>query len=83
MPNIYDLIIKNGNCFINNNLTQTDIGIKDNRIIKIGTINESVEKILDAKGLTIIPGAIDTQVHFSRPRFILFERLGLQIHQCS
>ena len=35
MSNIYDLIIKDGNCFINNNLIQTDIGIKDNQIIKI------------------------------------------------
>jgi len=49
MSNIYDLIIKNGNCFINNNLAQTDIGIKDNRIIKIGLINESADKVLDAQ----------------------------------
>ena len=67
MSNIYDLIIKNGHCFINDNLTQTDIGIKDNQIIKIGLINEGADKVLDAKGLTIIPGAIDTQVHFREP----------------
>ena len=67
MSNIYDLIIKNGNCFINNNLTQTDIGIKNNQIIKIGSIDVGVNKVLDAKGLTIIPGAIDTQVHFREP----------------
>ena len=67
MSNIYDLIIKNGNCFINNNLTQTDIGIKNNKIIKIGSIDNGANKILDAKGLTIIPGAIDTQVHFREP----------------
>ncbi len=42
MSNIYDLIIKDGNCFINNNLIQTDIGIKDNQIIKIGSINEGI-----------------------------------------
>ncbi|MFZ9438202.1 MAG: dihydroorotase, partial [Candidatus Fonsibacter ubiquis] len=67
MSIIYDVIIKNGNCFINNSLTQTDIGIKDNQIIKIGTINESGNKVLEAKNLTIIPGAIDTQVHFREP----------------
>ena len=67
MSNIYDLIIKDGNCFINNNLIQTDIGIKDNQIIKIGLINEGGDKVLAAKGLTIIPGAIDTQVHFREP----------------
>ena len=67
MSNIYDLIIKNGNCFINNNLIQTDIGIKDNQIIKIGSIKEGGAKVLDTKGLTIIPGAIDTQVHFREP----------------
>ena len=42
MSNIYDLIIKNGNCFINNNLTKTDIGIKDNQIIKIVTDNNCI-----------------------------------------
>ena len=63
----YNLIIKNGICFIKNSFINADIGIKDNQIIKIGLINEGADKVLDAKGLTIIPGAIDTQVHFREP----------------
>ena len=31
-----DLIIKNGNCFIDDNLVSTDIAIKDKKIVKIG-----------------------------------------------
>ncbi len=44
------------------------IGIKNNKISKIGTINdESSNKVLDAKNLTVLPGCIDTQVHFREP----------------
>ena len=63
----YNLIIKNGICFIKNSFINADIGIKDNQIIKIGSINEGGDKVLDAKGLTIIPGAIDTQFHLENP----------------
>jgi dihydroorotase len=31
-----DLIIKNGNCFIDDNFVSTDIAIKDKKIVKIG-----------------------------------------------
>ena len=63
-----DLIIKNGLCYIEGKLKKQDIGIKNNKISKIGTINdESSNKVLDAKNLTVLPGCIDTQVHFREP----------------
>ena len=34
-----DLIIKNGSCYIDGKLEKQDIGIKNNKIIEIGTIN--------------------------------------------
>src|SRR5210317_1803892 len=56
-----DLIIKNGNCFIDDNLVNTDIAIKDKKIVKIG------KNLVDASGLTVLPGCIDTQTHFREP----------------
>ena len=62
-----DLIIKNGTCYINKDLKEQDISIKDGKIIKIGKIEDETKKIYDAKGLTILPGCIDTQTHFREP----------------
>ena len=62
-----DLIIKNGSCYIDNDLKSEDIGIKDSKIVEIGKIKVDTKDIFDAKGLTILPGCIDTQVHFREP----------------
>jgi dihydroorotase len=62
-----DLIIKNGNCFIDDNLVTTDIAIKDKKIVKIGKNLTDAKEIIDASGLTVLPGCIDTQTHFREP----------------
>jgi dihydroorotase len=62
-----DLIIKNGNCYINEDFQVTDIAIKEKKIVKIGKIEESSKETIDAKGLIVLPGCIDTQVHFREP----------------
>ena len=62
-----DLIIKNGSCYIDKDLKDQDIAIKDGKIIKIGNINEETKEVFEAKNLTILPGCIDTQTHFREP----------------
>jgi len=62
-----DLIIKNGFCYIDSKLKNQEIGIKDNKIVEIGEIKTDSKDIFDAKGLTVLPGCIDTQVHFREP----------------
>ena len=62
-----DLIIKNGQCYINGKLEDRDIAVKDGKIIKIGEVSEESKEIVDAKGLTVLPGCIDTQTHFREP----------------
>ena len=62
-----DLIIKNGSCYIDKDLKDQDIAIKDGKIIKIGKIDNEAEEVFDAKGLTVLPGCIDTQTHFREP----------------
>ena len=65
---MYDLIIKNGTLVIGNALENLNIGIKNNKISLLSTSNtyESYN-VIDAKNLTILPGVIDSQVHFREP----------------
>ena len=62
-----DLIIKNGSCYIDKDLKDQDIAIKDGKIIEIGKIEIESKEIFDAKGLIVLPGCIDTQTHFREP----------------
>jgi len=48
--------------------TRVDLGVHEGRIAKIGLDSQdSAEKVLDLKGLHILPGVIDSQVHFREP----------------
>ena len=62
-----DLIIKNGSCYIDNDLKDVDIGIENGKIVKIGNFEDKANELIDATGLTVLPGCIDTQTHFREP----------------
>ncbi len=62
-----DLIIKNGQCYIDGELKNVDVAIKDGKIYQIGEISEKAKEEISAKGLTVLPGCIDTQTHFREP----------------
>ncbi len=62
-----DLIIKNGECYINGKLENNDIAIKDGKISKIGKVLEEAKEVYDAKSQIVLPGCIDTQTHFREP----------------
>ena len=62
-----DLIIKNGECYINGKLENNDIAIKGGKISKIGKVLEEAKEVYDAKGQIVLPGCIDTQTHFREP----------------
>lgn len=52
-----------------------DIVIKDNKVVKIGNINDynGFNKIIDANKCIVAPGLIDVHVHFRDPGFIYKE----------
>ncbi len=62
-----DLIIKNGKCYVDKDLKDVDIGIQNSKIVKIGKLDEDSSQSIDATGLTVLPGCIDTQTHFREP----------------
>ena len=49
-------------------LVHADIGVTNGKIITIGSLsNDSAKEKYDATGLHILPGVIDSQVHFREP----------------
>ena len=67
MSDNYSLIIKNGSCYIDGKLVKTDIALVDNKIKKIGKVELNSSKVFDATDKVVLPGVIDTQVHFREP----------------
>ena len=45
MSDNYSLIIKNGSCYFNGKLIKTDVGLYENKIKKIGNIEENNSKV--------------------------------------
>jgi dihydroorotase len=68
MTEFFDLILRSGACFTTSGLTCTDIGIRAGRIVALGPLTgaEAIETI-DCRDLHVLPGVIDTQVHFREP----------------
>lgn len=68
MTQSFDLILKNGHVATPWGIQQADIAVKDGRIAEIGDFSRGIARdIVDCKGLHILPGVIDTQVHFREP----------------
>jgi len=67
MSENYDLIIKNGSCYVNGRLEKTDIALVGNKIKKIGKVQINEVKVFDASDKLVLPGIIDTQTHFREP----------------
>ncbi len=67
MSDNYSLIIKNGSCYIGGKFQNTDVALSGGKIKKIGKITLNNTKVIDASGKIVLPGVIDTQVHFREP----------------
>ena len=68
MSNIkYTLCLKNGQVMINDSLCSTNVYISDGRISVISDKNLDSDKTIDCTNLTVLPGVIDSQVHFREP----------------
>jgi dihydroorotase len=68
MAETYDLIITGGTVVNHDGAGARDIGVRGGRIAAIGSLaGASAGETIDARGLHILPGVVDSQVHFREP----------------
>lgn len=64
----YDVIFRNGTVVNHDGIGQRDVGVRDGRIAALGDLSrEDAGRVVDCKGLHLLPGVIDSQVHFREP----------------
>jgi dihydroorotase len=68
MADTYDLILKGGTVVNHDGEGVRDLGIRGGRFQAIGDLaRASAGEVIDCRGLHLLPGVIDTQVHFREP----------------
>lgn len=68
MSETYDLLIRGGTVATPNGITPADVGVISGRIAAIGSLaGAKAAEIFEARGLHVLPGVIDSQVHFREP----------------
>ncbi len=68
MTSTYDLILHGGTVVNQDGIGRANIGIRDGRIAAIGDLHGAVAaEAIDATGLHILPGVVDSQVHMREP----------------
>jgi len=64
----FDLLLRNGTLVNQDGVGRADVGVLHGRIAAIGDLaTADAAEELDATGLHVLPGVIDTQVHFREP----------------
>lgn len=68
MPQTYDVILKGGTVVNQDGRVTRDIGITGGKIMALGDLGQaSAGEVVNCYGLHILPGVIDSQVHFREP----------------
>jgi dihydroorotase len=68
VPRSFDVILQGGTVADHTGVSVRDIGITDGKIAEIGDLSRaSAGETINVTGLHILPGVIDTQVHFREP----------------
>jgi len=68
MTRTYDVIFKGGTVVNHDGAGRADVGVTDGRIAFVGDLAAaSAGETVDCAGLHVLPGVIDSQVHFREP----------------
>src|SRR3954471_2984450 len=67
MAGRYDLILKGGTVVNQDGEGVRDVAISGGRIAAIGAVGSSAAEVIDCRGLHVLPGVIDSHVHFREP----------------
>lgn len=68
MAETFDTILKGATIVNHDGIGQRDVGIRNGRIAAIGSLStHTAGEMIDCTGLHILPGVVDSQVHFREP----------------
>lgn len=68
MSQTFDLILSGGTVVNQDGVGARDVGVNDGRIAALGDLARAdADERIDCRGLHVLPGVIDTQVHFREP----------------
>ena len=68
MPQTFDLVLSRGTVVNHDGTGVRDVGVRNGRIAGIGDLSAaSAAEHIDCGGLHVLPGVIDSQVHFREP----------------
>lgn len=77
MTPAFDLLVRGGTCVLHRGLDRVDLGVTGGRITAIGDLgHHAAATVLDAHGLHVLPGVLDTQVHLREPGLEAKENLA-------
>ena len=62
-----DTIIRGGRVATASDTVTCDVGIRDGRIATLGDDLGGTDEVIDARGRLVLPGGIDSHVHFAQP----------------
>lgn len=68
MAETFDSIFRGGTIANQDGIRRADLGVRQGRIARIGDLTRAASgEVVDCRGLHLLPGVIDTQVHFREP----------------
>ena len=64
----FDLVVRGGTVVTPGGTVATDVGIREGKIVALGDLGAATTAAtFEARGLHVLPGVIDSQVHFREP----------------
>ncbi|MEX2244013.1 MAG: dihydroorotase [Fimbriimonadaceae bacterium] len=64
----FDLLVRGGTVVSSAGTERADVGVSGGKVLAVGDLADAeASDVLDAVGLHVLPGVIDTQVHFREP----------------
>jgi dihydroorotase len=77
MAEAMERVLRGGTCITPSGTVVADVGISGGKIAALGDLTRiEAKEIIDCRGLHVLPGVIDTQVHFREPGLEHKEDIG-------
>lgn len=66
MPTL-DLLISGGTVVTSSGRRRADVAVRDGRVVAVGRLDADAARVVDAGGLLVLPGGVDSHVHLMDP----------------